>query len=392
MKKILFVIDNLEGGGAEKVLVDLVNNLDSSKYSIDLFLLEKKGPYLERVNNNIKVISAYQNEKKWLEKMAAHVLCRVNNLYTRRVFMKYNKDFTNEFLKMASAEEIHRYFFRKNKYDVEIAFLEGMSTKIVSGLISEKTKKIAWVHTDLVEHGWFKKAFSSERDIEECYQRFDDVVCVSEKVKKTFEETYHKNAIVKINPLDSNMVKNKAKEQISIKKQQDVFYYVTVGRFTKEKGIERLLNVHSKLRRDGYNIQLWIIGKGELQEKLNSIIKEKKIEDSVLMLGFQKNPYKYMAQADLYVCSSYVEGLSTTVLESLCLGVPIVTTDCPGMKELLGDSEYGLISENSEDALFSQIKRILDDKSIYEKYKNMSVIRGQQLSIERNIAAIEKIF
>ena len=98
MKKLLFVIENLEGGGAEKVLIDLINNLDSAKYSVDLFLLEKKGPYLERVNDNIRVFSAYNNKRKWLERLSAHILCRINNPYTRRVFMKYNEDFTKDFL------------------------------------------------------------------------------------------------------------------------------------------------------------------------------------------------------------------------------------------------------------------------------------------------------
>lgn len=392
MKKLLFVIENLEGGGAEKVLIDLINNLDSAKYSVDLFLLEKKGPYLERVNDNIRVFSAYNNKRKWLERLSAHILCRINNPYTRRVFMKYNEDFTKDFLKKASAKQLHTYFFGRNKYDVEIAFLEGISTKIISGSTSKKVKTIAWIHTDLDKHGWFKKAFLTEKEIEECYHRFDEVVCVSEKVKIIFEKMYHKKATVKINPLDSNIVKIKAKEKISLEKQENTFYYVTVGRFTKEKGIERLLNIHARLRKKGYSIQLWIIGKGELQDELTHIIHDHKIEDSVSMLGFQQNPYKYMAQADLYVCSSYVEGLSTTILESLCLGIPVVTTDCPGMKELLGDSDYGYITKNTEEALFHGIKTLLDNKEMYERYKRMSLVRGEQLRIERNIAAIEEMF
>ena len=75
----------------------------------------------------------------------------------RKIFMKYNKDFTKEFLKDASPTELYEYFFKGDEYDVEIAFLEGIATKIISGSTNKSSKKIAWVHTDLVEHPWFKK-------------------------------------------------------------------------------------------------------------------------------------------------------------------------------------------------------------------------------------------
>ena len=351
MKKVLFAINNLEGGGAERVLVDLINGLDRNKYIIDLFLIDKTGPYLKRLNDNINIISAYDNYNKKLEKFSAHVLCRFNTRFTRKLLLRYNHDFTKEFLKKASSKELYHHFFSSKDYDIEIAFLEGISTKIIAGSSSQKSIKIAWVHTDLVDHLWFSKWFQSEAEIKENYQNFHQVVCVSEKIKESFQKEYQRDACVKLNPIDTVYIECKANSVVDLKKKENVFYYIAVGRFTREKGFERLLRIRTKLIRMGYKIELWILGKGELQEELESIIKTEHIEDSVKLLGFQNNPYKYMKQSDLYICSSYIEGLSTTVIEALALGIPVLTTECPGMAELLGNSEYGIIVENEESAL-----------------------------------------
>ena len=392
MKKVLFAINNLEGGGAEKVLVDLVNNLNKKIYTVDLFLIDKTGVFLEKLDKDIKVLSSYIENHPLKERYAAHILCRWNNRCMRKIFMKYNKDFTKEFLKDASPTELYEYFFKGDEYDVEIAFLEGIATKIISGSTNKSSKKIAWVHTDLVEHPWFKREYRSEEEIRKCYQRFDEVVCVSEKIKEVFEKTYGKEAIVRWNPIDSNLIKKKCKEEVELPvHSEETFCYIAVGRFTKEKGFERLLNVHERLINNGYHVQLWLIGKGDLKNQLESVIQEKKMQNSVYMLGFQENPYKYMENADAYVCSSYVEGLSTTVLEALILGLPIVTTNCPGMEELLGQSQYGLITENSEQALYEGMKSMAENKELYLKYKKQAQTRGAQVHIEKSIAEIEML-
>ena len=392
MKKILFVINTLNGGGAEKVLVDLLNNLDKKYYVIDLFLFDKQGIYLKSLSREIRVLSSYTNKNKWMECIAAHVLCRINNRFTRKLFLRYNKDFTHEFIKRANAEELYKCFIGNRKYDIEVAFLEGIATKLIAGSKRKGAKKIAWVHTDLVKHGWFKRYFISEQEIQECYNKFDEVVCVSEEIKNVFEATYRKKATVKWNPIDSKLIKSKSWEETDLLLDRKSFYYVAVGRFTKEKGFERLLNVHVRLIEEGYNVQLWIIGNGELFKSIAGVIKNENLNNSVKLLGFQENPYKYMKNADLYVCSSYVEGLSTTVLEALILGVPVVTTDCPGMNGLLENSKYGFITENSEQGLYNGIKIMLDDKKLYLQYREYAKIRGRQFDITKSMADIEELF
>ena len=95
-------------------------------------------------------------------------------------------------------------------------------------------------------------------------------------------------------------------------------------------------------------------------------------------LGYKENPYKYLKNSDLFVCSSYFEGFSTAVTESIIVGTPVVTTNCSGMKEMLGkNNEYGIVVDNKEEALYKELKKILSDK------KNIEVLREKVL-LRRN--------
>jgi glycosyltransferase involved in cell wall biosynthesis len=97
-------------------------------------------------------------------------------------------------------------------------------------------------------------------------------------------------------------------------------------------------------------------------------------------MGFQGNPYPFMKASDLLVSSSLYEGFSTFITEGLILGKPIVTTDCSGMEELLGDSKYGLITGNNEEDLYEGIKSMLEDEKLREKYAYLAARRGDDFS------------
>lgn len=139
---------------------------------------------------------------------------------------------------------------------------------------------------------------------------------------------------------------------------------ISIGRLTKVKAYNRLLHIALRLKQSGYAFELWILGDGEEREMLQHYICKKQLEDCVTLWGFQTNPYAFMTQSDLFVCSSISEGYSTAVTEALILGLPVVTTDCSGMNELLQGEKYGIITENSEATLFEGIKQLLDHRAI----------------------------
>ena len=127
-------------------------------------------------------------------------------------------------------------------------------------------------------------------------------------------------------------------------------------------------------------------------EDADRFLAEKGNSESFTFLGFQENPYKYVSKADLFVCSSRREGFSTAVSEALVLGVPVVSTDCSGARELLGEhDEYGLVTENNEEALYQGVRRVLDDPALLAYYKKMAAERGKIFDTTSTVKAVEKM-
>ena len=159
-----------------------------------------------------------------------------------------------------------------------------------------------------------------------------------------------------------------------------------------QKGYDRLLKIVKKLNEDNLIFDLWIIGVGSEEEKLKKYIDNNDLEN-VKLLGYQENPYKYIKKADIFVCSSRAEGFSTVVSEAVILGKTIVTTECSGMREILGkNAEYGIICKNEEKDLYENLKRVLENKKIFEYYQNKIKERKNFFDMKNNIEKIEKIF
>ena len=108
-------------------------------------------------------------------------------------------------------------------------------------------------------------------------------------------------------------------------------------------------------------------------------------------MGYQLNPYKFVAKCDLFICASFAEGFSTATTEALIVSTPVCTVEVSGMREMLGDSRYGLITENSEEALYQGIKSLLDDPDLLEHYRRQAVVRGKDFSTENTVKAVENM-
>lgn len=366
-KKVLFLINTLRDGGAEKILVDIVNNLNPERYDIEIRLIYKRGIYLDKLNSNVK-LSFITNEP--------------NTFFARQV---------SRLLPRLSSEMLHKIFI-KDKYDVEIAFLEGYATKIVAGAPAT-TKKLAWVHCDITKTEWINGVFRSEQGFADCYKKFDEVISVSESVKNSFITRFGEivKTSVKYNPVDDMRIRELSNEKIDLLPSQDKITLIALGRMTIPKNFIRLLKTVNNLIRIGYPIELWILGEGEDRGKLENFVIENNLQNNVIMPGFKSNPYAYIKEADLFVCSSIYEGFSTAATESIVLGVPVLTTDVAGMRELLGDSEYGLITENSDEDFECGLKKMLDNPQLLAHYGKMANVRSEFFEMNKRMKAIEEL-
>ena len=129
-----------------------------------------------------------------------------------------------------------------------------------------------------------------------------------------------------------------------------------------------MLHVIERLKKESIELQWLLIGDGNQKDILKEYVEKHGLEENVVFLGYQKNPFAYMKLTDYYVCSSFVEGFSLTVVESLIVGLPVISTQCTGPSEILSDS-CGILCENSEEGLYDALKAINREKKTLPKEK-----------------------
>ena len=365
-KKILFLIHDLGPGGAEKVLVNLVNNMDRSTFDISVMALFGGGVNEQFLKTDIHYNSVFS-----------------------RTFRG-----NSHIMKLLTPVQLHRLLI-KDFYDIEVAYLEGPSARIISGCPNVNTRLISWIHSHQQSAEAAASSFKTVREAVSCYNRFDRIVGVSEEVKRSFCEVL---------PLDSPMqVLYNTNESAQILKasieevegtlfQMQEFRIIGVGKLEKNKGFDRLERVIARLKKDGYPVHLYLLGVGPLKKELKQYSKEHQLEKQVTFLDYQTNPYKYIAKCDLFVCSSLAEGFSTAATEALIVGTPVCTVEVSGMKEMLGEhNEWGIVTENSEEALYQGIKNLLDHPDKLANYKEKAIERGKMFSTENTVRAVEKM-
>ena len=170
----------------------------------------------------------------------------------------------------------------------------------------------------------------------------------------------------------------------------DEIKLIGVGKIEEVKGFDRLARIHKRFIDEGYPVHTYILGEGSKRDELSAFLEAENIRDSFTFLGYQTNPYKYVKNSDLFVCSSHSEGFSTAATEALIVGTPVVTTLVSGMKEMLGENnEWGIVTENDEEALYLGIKRLLDDQALLAYYKEKAAQRGKTFSTANTVSAVE---
>lgn len=364
MKKVLFLIHDLGPGGAEKVLVNLINNMDTKHFDITVMALFGGGVNEQFIKKDIRLI-------------ICHKKAFPGNTHVMKLF---------------SPKQLYRFYIKEH-YDIVISYLEGPSARIASGCWDPNTKLVTWIHCTMRSQKELVKSFRSVKEAISCYTRFNNRIFVSEDVMKAFKKVSHIDGSCQVlyNTNDTNKILLESCEEIDYDIfNSSKFNICGMGKLTANKGFDRLLRVHSKLVHEGYAVHIYVIGEGEERAALTQYIEENSLSDSVTLLGYQTNPYKFISHCDLYVCASHYEGFSTAATEALIVGTPVCSVEVSGMKEMLGDNnEWGIVTENNEEALYEGIKFLLDDTTVLKNYKEKAIQRGKTFSTENTVRAVE---
>ncbi len=370
-KKVAFYIESMIVGGAEKVLIDLVNHLDPNQFEVWVISMFKKSVYSnyefqfsEQFNVNINYTFLIDNSNQWKYK-AFNFL-----------FNKVNKKWLYSFLV-------------KEKFDVEIAFYEGLPTLFVGHSV-QKSQKIAWLHT--LQNRLYEKFSEAElQQTFKVYTQFNKIIGVSESVCTSFVNFFPQgDAVCCYNPINEKKILEQAYAEEAKHINKNILSFVAVGRLIEIKGFERLIDVFYKIKNRGYHFQLNIIGDGDLKSALQEKINTLQLNNEVQLLGFKNNPYPYIASANALICSSFQEGLNTAVIEALILNTPVISTDCGGMEEIIENGSNGMICDNSEESLLDAVLKVCENPSLLENFNLFLKNNTFKFSLKETIQEIEK--
>lgn len=365
MLKILFLIHDLGQGGAEKVLVNLVNNMDRSKFDISVTVLFGRGVNEQFLAPDIRFHAVFPKEVPGNSKL----------------------------MKLLTPKQLHRLCVKEH-YDIEVSYLEGPSARVISGCQDKDIKLVSWIHVEQHTIDKLAGSFRSEQEARACYNRFDQTICVSKYVHDDFCQLldFQKPCRVLYNTVESDKILAGASEAAPELVDDGKIRIIAVGTLKQSKGYMRLLKIVKRLWDEQYPMHLYILGIGPLQAEMEEYIRRNELQDTVTLLGYQTNPYKYVSKCDLFVCASFAEGFSTAATEALIVGTPVCTVEVSGMKEMLGEkNEWGLVTENSEEGLYQGIKRLLDDPALLAHYKAKAAERGKSFSTKSTVKAVEEM-
>lgn len=359
MKRILFFNDGMEMGGTEKLLVGLLNHLVTKECHITLLLPipSEKNILLKELSESVTVAYLYKdNTSHFKRKVGENIM-----IFFPRIF--------------ASMKGL-----KSGNYDLVICFKETFFARVFSKMDSPK---ILWIHNILYKWKYEANSFRERmsvwlnkkqlRVVQTSYSCFNTVVCVSDAAKNAYLNVLHDGRMpqqdirVLYNAVDFSGLKQKAKEPVSDLPQGQT-NFILITRTSPEKRVDRLINAASRLKDEGYNFHIYIIGEGMDSGTMRKAVSDSALSDTVTLIGRTENPYPYILQCKWSLCVSERESFSLTLLESMALNTPVITTDCGGPRDILDGGKYGLLVENSGEGVYKGLKAVLDDPSLSVRY------------------------
>lgn len=369
MKKLLFV-SSLEGvGGTEISLLNLLQQIDKEKVSVDLALIGERGPLVEKVPDWIRIVWI---ESKTPKEYVASALKKKKVLTAlqgvrRYAFLRNNWKRTHVDTMCQYEHSLYLYSPVKEKYDVAITWYVPNSIHTVFTLNNVTAKrKVMWIHMDV-------SMDFMPSDSETVLQEYDRIYCVSKACKMRFDEKYkscQSKTEVYYNVIDVSELKKAGMVPVP-GIIEGKFYIATSGRIAPEKQPLYAIQIVESLVSSGIRNFVWLfIGDGVLRKDLEQKVENKNLQDYFVFLGRLDNPYAYIRKSNLYVQMSLHESFCLTLAEAQVLGIPSISTDFPSAYEIVQNGKTGCIVPNSCEEIARSIKQFITHPDIYSKMRN----------------------
>lgn len=371
MKDILFVIDSLTCGGAEKSLISLLNNIDYSIYNVDLLLIRRGGEFEKFLPKEVNLLEV-PNYFKFLSREYTGTIQSKIKYTFYRCKTTLNLKINNIKRESIHSEQIVYKSIKKilkpidKKYNVAVAYSQGFPTYFVSEKVNAN-KKLAWINCNYI-----KTKYDKDLD-NKFYNNIDKIIVVSKFIYESMSRMkygYRDKMKIILDIIDPKLIINMSLEEAKELKNIDKFKILTVGRLAKVKGYDLVIKTANLLKLNNFDFKWFIIGEGLERNKIEELIKIYKLENEVILLGSKSNPYKYMKMCDLYVQTSRKEGFGLTVMEAKILKKVVVATNFDTVNELLSDKVDGIIVEKDENSIYKAIKQLINNDTYYNEIKS----------------------
>ena len=373
LKKLLIVNDHLISGGVERLMLDIVWAWHT-KYNITVLTNEYRENAEQILPDDVEYIYRYIKKEESDQESLIHKVRKIHHLRK-----------TNQYIK-------------EKGFDCLLSMKDGW-TMLECMELQFIPHRLAWVHTDYSNYHYTTDIFDNIENELNCMKSFSWVICVSNVIKESICSIIGDpgNLVVKYNPLNVRDILIKAEEpvvELETEKKCDLVRFVTVGRLNYQKGYDLLLEACHMLEAEGFKFEVWIVGGEEPWGAEHGRLYRAQSRlglQSVKFIGGKRNPYKYIAQADWFLSSSIFEGYSLVSQEAAILGIPLLLTDCSGVRELVGNQEYGLIMEISVKGIYEGMKNVILHPELHEIYKNRILERKSIITYEQRLREIEQL-
>ena len=387
MKKVLVVMPSLYNGGAERSLVNLLNEFPENKYKIDVLLFKREGIFLKQLPKNINVLKTPYDLKKLygnFKENGLWIFYKIISKVISKIFTKNTREERGFRWKYFYGQRIKKL---EGKYDVAIAYISGEVLYYVDEKVNAD-KKIVWIHND------YNSAQHPKKYDYKHLKNMSNIVSISDSCVNILKEEFpeFKDRIVMLeNITSSKVLEEKAKEFYPQEYDKKEYNFLSIGRLHPQKGFDMAIEAAYLLKQKGIRFKWFVIGNGELEDKLRNKIKEKKLENEFILLGIRENPYPYIKNCTLFIQTSLYEGKSVVLDEAKILNKPIVVTNYPTVKDQIISDKEGIITEIDPNLIAEGISKILVNKNIYQEIENYLKNHeyGNQEEIKKYIELID---
>lgn len=374
-KNLLFVMNNLNCGGAEKSLVSLLETIDYTRYNVSLFLFKHEGVFFRKIPKQVNLLDA-PPEYKYFDMSIKTALMDCTkkgrmDVILSRIAAGYL--LRKEKNKARCEQLIWKYLSKvlqslDKKYDAAIGYLEKNPVYFCIDKVNA-TKKIGFIHTDYDNLG-----MDPEIDMN-YFAKLDYIVTVSKECVNVLRRRFPMfgNKIKLLHNIVSPCMINKLsleEPQTSSLANYKGTTIVSVGRLHPLKGFEMAVEACGKLVRNGYNVMWYLVGEGEERSRLETLIEQNDLPGRFVLLGTKENPYPYLRAADIYVQTSRFEGKSIAVDEAKILQKPIVATNFSTVKDQIKHNHNGLVVEMNSESIYQGVKKLIDEDRLRNKLIN----------------------